>query len=470
MDNGDFSGEMVWGCKPKPCWGVPRGELEFKGAFDEASNNLIRAGGKFAALIQLYDGALKGARSGVDQIKADLFDNFDGDAAAVRFREEKIAFEKKIEALKGEVAKVSGLEVENNQLRDKITQLEDKACRDMENSIAEMARLRKSRKKWAELTAAQLEKAVIRIQVDEALLSYVRKIKGVEQDFDAVEKMLAARLRESKAAGDLVEDDEVEADDYAPPLSPRVLRLSASERWARTSIVLRYFGIMLCVVLALLMSSVGAQLPAEGRSRYFWDSLPRREPSEEKRSYSQKSEGCSRQLYRESAPERAVRLAEERMFRARPKPYSVRLKSRPKSKPLGRSHSTTRETCPRSAKLQRFTPLRARPTRASRETKPRGRATRSAYHGRCIRPSRERTSHVRPRNHRPNPSVRPPTDHETSGPTVPTRPKTRLSGRPSRRPSERRGRPEAVFEAQSAQFKPKAGADLARLGLAASYT
>ncbi|CAA7061577.1 unnamed protein product [Microthlaspi erraticum] len=215
---------MVWGCKPKPCWGVPRGELEFKGAFDDASNNLIRAGGKFAALIQLYDGALKGARSGVDQIKADLFDNFDGDAAAVRFREEKIAFEKKIEALKGEVAKVSSLEVENNQLRDKITQLEDKACRDMENSIAEMARLRKSRKKWAELTAAQVyesmhnwytprldrigryvsqrdavEKAVIRIQVDEALLSYVRKIKGVEQDFDAVEKMLAARLRESKA-------------------------------------------------------------------------------------------------------------------------------------------------------------------------------------------------------------------------------------------------------------------------------
>ncbi|CAA7047876.1 unnamed protein product [Microthlaspi erraticum] len=106
-----------------------------------------------------------------------------------------------------------------------------------------MARLRKSRTKWAELTAAQVyesmhnwytprldrigryvsqrdavEKAVIRIQVDEALLSYVRKIKGVEQDFDAVEKMLAARLRESKAAGDLVEDDEVEADDYAPPL------------------------------------------------------------------------------------------------------------------------------------------------------------------------------------------------------------------------------------------------------------
>ncbi|CAA7038846.1 unnamed protein product [Microthlaspi erraticum] len=221
---------MVWGCKPKPRWGVPRGELEFKGALDEASGNLTRAGGKF-----------KGARNGVDQIKADLIDKFGGDAAAIRFREEKIALEKKIEALKVEIAKVFDLEIENNQLRSKITQLEDKACRDVENSTAkmarlrkQMARLRKSRKKWAELTAAQVyesmhnwytprldrigryvgqrdavEKAVVRIQVDEALLSYVRKIKGVEQDFDAVEKMLEARLRESKAAGDLVEDNEI---------------------------------------------------------------------------------------------------------------------------------------------------------------------------------------------------------------------------------------------------------------------
>ncbi|CAA7018931.1 unnamed protein product [Microthlaspi erraticum] len=97
------------------------------------------------------------------------------------------------------------------------------------------------------------------------------------------------------------------------------------------------------------------------------------------------------------------------MFRARPKPYSVRLKSRPKS-------NATRPITQRSAKLQRFTPLRARPTRASRETKPRGRATRSAYHGRCIRPSRERTSHVRPRPSAK--SIRPTAaaDHETIRP------------------------------------------------------
>ncbi|CAA7047548.1 unnamed protein product [Microthlaspi erraticum] len=53
---------------------------------------------------------------------------------------------------------------------------------------------------------------------------------------------------------------------------------------------------------------------------------------------------------------------------------------------------------PRSAKPSHATP---RTTKAREPgNKPRGRAT-FAYHGRCIRPSRERTSHVRPRNHRP---------------------------------------------------------------------
>ncbi|CAA7020486.1 unnamed protein product [Microthlaspi erraticum] len=93
-----------------------------------------------------------------------------------------------------------------------------------------------------------------------------------------------------------------------------------------------------------------------------------------------------------------------------------------------------------------------------------------AYHGRCIRPSRETPASgretigqipIRPTTPADRHNIRP--DRSDSA-------KTRLSGRPSRRPSERRGRPEAVFEAQSAQFKPKAGADLARLGLAASYT
>ncbi|CAA7062284.1 unnamed protein product [Microthlaspi erraticum] len=62
---------------------------------------------------------------------------------------------------------------------------------------------------------------------------------------------------------------------------------------------------------------------------------------------------------------------------------SVRLKSRPKLKPSGRSRITTRETKPAVGQATTAHANRARPCRASRETKPRGRATCLAYHGRC---------------------------------------------------------------------------------------
>ncbi|CAA7018048.1 unnamed protein product [Microthlaspi erraticum] len=125
----------------------------------------------------------------------------------------------------------------------------------------------------------------------------------------------------------------------------------------------------------------------------------------------------------------AQRLAEERMFRARPKP-SVRLKSRPKfNHPADHDHDPGSK--PAVGHATTATPRRARPCRASRE-KPRGRATYLAYHGRC--PS--------------EPGKRPTSGRETIGqiltrPTTPAdreiiRPRpfrpttTRLSGRPSR--------------------------------------
>ncbi|CAA7031771.1 unnamed protein product [Microthlaspi erraticum] len=107
------------------------------------------------------------------------------------------------------------------------------------------------------------------------------------------------------------------------------------------------------------------------------------------------------------------------------KTVSVRLKSRPKSKTVGRSQSRPGKHCPRSAKPRHA----AHDHRASRET-PRGRATHLTYHAeRAIRPGkrpasgRETIGQIHRRPHRPTAS---------SGPTVPTRPKTRLSGRPSR--------------------------------------
>ncbi|CAA7013700.1 unnamed protein product [Microthlaspi erraticum] len=144
---------------------------------------------------------------------------------------------------------------------------------------------------------------------------------------------------------------------------------------------------------------------------------------------------------------------------------SVRLKSRPKSKPA--DHATRPgKHCPAVGQATTVTPRRARPCARAGKQASRPRNPRVP---RPMHPSEPgRTSHVRPRNHRPNLLRRPrrPTV-KSSGHDRSDSAKTRLSGRRPDRPSERRGRPEAVFEAQSAQFKPKAGADLARLGLAA---
>ncbi|CAA7061015.1 unnamed protein product [Microthlaspi erraticum] len=85
----------------------------------------------------------------------------------------------------------------------------------------------------------------------------------------------------------------------------------------------------------------------------------------------------------------------------RPK-SSVRLKSRPKFKPSGRSRITTRETCP--AVGQATTTHSATPREpGSNASRPRNLL---AYHGRCIRPSREDVP--RPaEKHRPIFTVRP---------------------------------------------------------------
>ncbi|CAA7030185.1 unnamed protein product [Microthlaspi erraticum] len=134
------------------------------------------------------------------------------------------------------------------------------------------------------------------------------------------------------------------------------------------------------------------------------------------------------------------------MFRARPN-VSVRLKSRPKSKPLGRSHITTRETLSRGRPSQRHA-TRARPKRASREQASRPRNP-LAYHGRCIRPSREERPTSGREFHRPNSSV----DHAgrpriRPTPTVPTRPRPDC---PADRPDDR---PNAAVDPKPV-LKPK---------------
>ncbi|CAA7021043.1 unnamed protein product [Microthlaspi erraticum] len=118
------------------------------------------------------------------------------------------------------------------------------------------------------------------------------------------------------------------------------------------------------------------------------------------------------------------------------KTVSVRLKSRPKSKPLGRSRITTRETKPAVGHATTATPRRA-----SREVTPRGRATRLAYRAeRSVRPGNY-VPRPAERFHRPNLSARP------RRPTVNVRPRPfRLGHNPTVRPIVPTDRPNAAVD------------------------
>ncbi|CAA7052795.1 unnamed protein product [Microthlaspi erraticum] len=168
-----------------------------------------------------------------------------------------------------------------------------------------------------------------------------------------------------------------------------------------------------------------------------------------KRSYNQKSEDCPDGSIENQRPTAQSGWPRNECS-ALGQISSVRLKSRPKSKTVGRTQVTTRETLPA---VGHATP-RPRTTKA-REP---GNASRprnsSAYHGRCIRPSRENV---------PRPaeisSAKFTADHAGRPRSVRPRP-FRLghipdcpADRPAR-PSQRRGRPEALFEAQTYVFKP----------------
>ncbi|CAA7020429.1 unnamed protein product [Microthlaspi erraticum] len=140
---------------------------------------------------------------------------------------------------------------------------------------------------------------------------------------------------------------------------------------------------------------------------------------------------------------------------------SVRLKSRPKFQTVGRSRITTREKS--RGRPSRHSPRRARPAREP-GSKPRGRATVSrttadapSEPGNYVpRPAENfigQSSSVRPQRPTTNPS-----GHDRSD--RPTRPDPIPADRPDR-PSQRRGRPEARFEARFHIFKP--GLTLSRL-------
>ncbi|CAA7023192.1 unnamed protein product [Microthlaspi erraticum] len=125
-----------------------------------------------------------------------------------------------------------------------------------------------------------------------------------------------------------------------------------------------------------------------------------------KRSYSQKSEDCPKrsienraQTAQNGRPRNACSALGQNCVR--PSEVSAKVQNR------SADHaSRPGKLSPRSATPQPSTP---RPCRASRETKPRGRATYLAYHGRWFRPSRE----TRPTSGRET------IDHSINRPTTP---------------------------------------------------
>ncbi|CAA7056355.1 unnamed protein product [Microthlaspi erraticum] len=93
-------------------------------------------------------------------------------------------------------------------------------------------------------------------------------------------------------------------------------------------------------------------------------------------SYSQKSGDCPDGSIERAAPKPRSPAGRGTHVPRSAKAASVRLKSRPSPKPLGRSSITTRETYARGRPRHNWPRHnRARPKRASREVTPRGRAT-----------------------------------------------------------------------------------------------
>ncbi|CAA7018847.1 unnamed protein product [Microthlaspi erraticum] len=95
------------------------------------------------------------------------------------------------------------------------------------------------------------------------------------------------------------------------------------------------------------------------------------------------------------------------------KTVSVRLKSRPKSKPSADHATRPGKHCPAVGQAQRHATPRTTSARAGKQAS----RPRNFRVPRPMHPSEPgRTSHVRPRNHRPNLSADQPADHETIRP------------------------------------------------------
>ncbi|CAA7031153.1 unnamed protein product [Microthlaspi erraticum] len=253
MEDQDACVGSVWVSKVHPGRGIPREGLAFRGDFDEASQYHVKSSGKFAALIQKFETPLRAAKEEVLRLRREDEKAEDINAVVADLKLEKLAFEEKVGVLNKEIMKTLSLQDIADQLRAQHADLTEKVRRGVEAAVAKAECLRRSRQEWAEVAATQVydsvsdlyaprlcrlseffaqrdavEAAVVRRQVDEALLDFVKKIWRVDLDFNAVEERLGAKLAKSVVDGDAIDEVVITDDDFAKPSSVSILVLPGS--------------------------------------------------------------------------------------------------------------------------------------------------------------------------------------------------------------------------------------------------
>ncbi|CAA7030380.1 unnamed protein product [Microthlaspi erraticum] len=90
MEDQDACGGGTWISKVHPGKGIPREELTFRTDFDEAAQHHIMSGGKFTALVQKYETALRAAKDEVFRLQQEQEKAKDVDTMVAVFRIRRI--------------------------------------------------------------------------------------------------------------------------------------------------------------------------------------------------------------------------------------------------------------------------------------------------------------------------------------------------------------------------------------------
>ncbi|CAA7033793.1 unnamed protein product [Microthlaspi erraticum] len=190
-------------------------QLTLKDDFDEASQHHVKSGGKFATLIQKYETALRAVKDEVLRMQREQEKAKDVNAMVADLKLEKLGLEGKVATLNREIVKSLGLQDMADRVRAQVADLEEKSRRDAEAAAAEVERLRQSRQERVEVAAIQVYNSV-----NEWSTSRLREEdQGVDLDFDAVKEKLEAKLAESVAGGDSIDEVVIGDDDFAKPRS-----------------------------------------------------------------------------------------------------------------------------------------------------------------------------------------------------------------------------------------------------------